>query len=61
MLRTDEEQKFVDYIFKMQDLGHPLIAVELHLKVALPTQTKATSWNATGLLGKDWLRRFRIC
>ena len=23
VLRADEEQKLVDYIFKMQDLGHP--------------------------------------
>ena len=42
MLRADEEQKLVDYIFKMQDLGHPLIAAELRLKVALATQTRTT-------------------
>ena len=29
VLRADEEQKLVDYIFKMRDLGHPLTAVEL--------------------------------
>ena len=57
MLRADEEKKLVDYIFKMQDLGHPLTVAELRLKVALAPQTRATPWSVTRLLGKDWLRR----
>ena len=39
-LKPDEEKKLVDYIFKMQDLGHPLTVGELHLKVALATQSR---------------------
>ena len=53
MLRVDEEKKLVDYIFKMQDLGHPLTIAELRLKVALATQTRAIPWSAIGLPGKD--------
>ena len=60
VLKADEEKKLVDYIFKMQDLGHPLIVAELRLKVALATQTRATPWSATRLPGKGWLRRFRV-
>ena len=52
VLRADEEQKLVDYIFKIQDLGYSFKAVELHLKVALAIQTRATPWSATGLPGK---------
>ena len=59
-LKPDEEKKLVDYIFKMQDLGHPLTARELHLKVALATQSRETPWSATGVPGKGWLRRFRL-
>ena len=59
-LKPDEEKKLVDYIFKMQDLGHPLIPVELRLKVALATQTRETPWSAAGVSGKGWLRRFRL-
>ena len=59
-LKPDEEKKLVDYIFKMQDLGHPLTPVELRLKVALATQTRETPWSAIGVLGKGWLRRFRL-
>ena len=60
VLKPDEEKKLVDYIFQMQDLGHPLTAAELRFKVALAIQTRFTSWSATGLPGKGWLRRFRI-
>ena len=60
VFRVDEEHKLVDYIFKMQNLGHPLTAAELRLKVALATQTRATPCSRTGLPSKDWLRRFRI-
>ena len=59
-LKPDEEQKQVDYVFKMQDLGHPLTLAELRLKVALATQTRQTPWSAIGVPGKGWLRRFRL-
>ena len=59
-LKLDEEKKLVDYIFKMQDLGHPLTTGELRLKVALATQSRETPWSATGVPGKGWLRRFRL-
>ena len=49
----------MDYIFKMQDLGHPLTPGELRLKVALATQCRKTPWSATGVPGKGWLRRFK--
>ena len=54
-----EEKKIVDYVFKMQDCGHPLTAAELRLKVAIATQTRSTPWSARGVPGKGWLRRFR--
>ena len=41
-LKPDEEQKLVDYVFKMQDLGHVQTPAELRLKVALATQTRQT-------------------
>ena len=59
-LKPNEEKKLVDYIFKMQDLGHPLTAGELRLKVALATQSREMPWSATGVPGKGWLRRFRL-
>ena len=34
VLAPHEEKKVVDYVFQMQDLGHPLTAAELRLKVA---------------------------
>ena len=33
-------KKKMDYLFKMQDLGHPLTPLELHLKVATTTQKR---------------------
>ena len=59
-LKPDKEKKLVDYIFKMQDLGHPLTPAELLLKVALASQTRETPWSATKVPGKGWLRRFRL-
>ena len=49
-LKPDEEKKLVDYIFKMQVLGHPLTAREL-LKVALATQSRETPWSAIEVPG----------
>ena len=59
VLTPHEENKIVDYIFKMQDRGHPLTAAELRLKVAIATQTRSIPWSARGVPGKGWLRRFR--
>ena len=50
----------MDYVFKMQDLCHPLIQAKLHLKVALVTQSRKTPWNATRILEKGWLRSFTL-
>ena len=58
-LKPEEEKKLVDYVFKMQELGHPLTPAELRLKVALATQSRKTPWSATGVPGKGWLWRFR--
>ena len=58
-LKRQEEKKLVDYVFKMQELGHPLTPLELRLKVATAIQTREMPWSATGLLGIGWLRRFR--
>ena len=58
-LKADEEKKLVDYILKMEDLGHPLTPVELRLKAAFTTQTIKMPWSATGVPNKGWLRRFR--
>ena len=59
MLTAHDEKKIVDYVFKMQDCGHPLTATKLRLKVATATQTRSTPWSARGVPGKGWLRRFR--
>ena len=59
VLTPHEENKIIDYVFKMQDCGYPLTAAELRLKVATATQTRSTSWSARGVPGKRWLRRFR--
>ena len=37
VLAPHEEKKVVDYVFQMQDLGHPLTTAELRLKVATAT------------------------
>ena len=58
VLAPHEEKKVVDYVFQMQDLGHPLTAAELCLKVATATQTRSTPWSASGVPGKGWLCRF---
>ena len=42
ILAPHEEKKIVDYVFKMQDFEHPLIPIELLLKVATATQTRST-------------------
>ena len=59
VLTCHEENKIVDYVFKMQDRGHPFTAAELRLKVATTTQTRSMPWSARGVPGKGWLRRFR--
>lgn len=41
-LENDEEEKLVDYLFKMQDSGHPLTPLQLRIKVAQATQTRET-------------------
>ena len=58
-LKSHEEKKIVNYVFKMQDLGHPLTPMQLWLKVAVATQGRSTPWSAFGVPGKRWLRRFR--
>jgi hypothetical protein len=60
VLKQDKEIKLVQYLFKMQDLGHPLIVGQLRLKVALATQTRDTPWSTIGVSGKSWLRHFRL-
>ena len=58
-LSQEEEEKLIEYCFKMQDLGHPLTSGQLRLKVAQATQTRDTPWSATGVPGKSWLRSFK--
>ena len=60
VLKEDEEKKIVQYLFKMQDLGHPLTTSQLRLKMALTTQTTDTPWSVVRDLGKSWLRHFRL-
>jgi hypothetical protein len=60
VLKEEEEQKLLKYLFKMQDLGHPLISGQLRLKVALATQTRETPWSVAGIPGKSWLRSFKL-
>jgi hypothetical protein len=59
VLKEEEEHKLVQYLFKMQDLGHPLTPGQLRLKVALATQTRETPWSAVGAPGRSWLRSFK--
>ena len=42
ILKADEEKKILDYLFKMQDLGHLSTPRQLRLKVAQATQTRET-------------------
>ena len=58
-LNSHEEKKIVDYVFKMQQLGHPLTPMQLRFKVAVATQGRSTPWSGSGVPGKRWLRRFR--
>ena len=58
-MKRQEEKKLMDYVFKMQELGHPLTPLELRLKVATAVQTREMPWSASGLPGIGWLRRFR--
>jgi hypothetical protein len=55
ILKKEEEK----YLFKMQDLGHPLTLGQLRLKAAQATQTRETPWSAVGVPGKSWLRSFK--
>ena len=59
VLAAREEKKIVDYVFKMQDLGHPLTPAEISLKVAIATQIRSTPWSASRVPSKGWLCRFR--
>ena len=59
VLNESEEQILVDYCFKMQELSHPLIPLQLKLKVAQATQTRDTPWSDIGIPGKSWLKSFR--
>lgn len=59
VLKEDEETKLVEYLFKMQDLGHPLTPGQLRLKVAQATQARETPWSDIGLPGKNWLKSFK--
>ena len=58
-LKSHEEKKLVDYVFKMQELGHLLTPIQLRLKVAIATQGRSTPWSRSGVFGKGWLRCFR--
>ena len=58
-LKSHEEKILVDYVFKMQDLDHPLTPMQLRLKVAVATQRRSTPWSGFEVLGKGWLRLFR--
>ena len=58
-LKTHEEKKLVNYVFKMQDLGHPLTLMQLRQKAAVATQGRSTPWSGSGVSGKGWLRCFR--
>jgi hypothetical protein len=60
MLSQEEEGNLLDYYFKMQNFGHTLTSGQLRLKVAMTTQTRETPWNANGVLGKSWLRSFKL-
>ena len=55
VLKEDEEKKLLEYVFKMQDLGHPLIPGHVRLKMAQATQTREISWSATRVPGNSWL------
>ena len=58
-LKSHDEKKLVDYVFKMQELGHPLTPIQLRLKVAAATKERSTPWNGSEVPSKGWLRRFR--
>ena len=51
-LNSHEEKKIVNYVFKMQQLGHPLTPMQLRLKVAVATQGRSTLWSGSRVPGK---------
>lgn len=56
-LKGDEDENLLDYVFKMQDLGHPITPCDLCLMVAQLTQIRKTLWIIKESLLR-WLRRF---
>ena len=55
-LKSHEEKKLVDYVLKVQELGHPLTPIQLCLKVVVATQGRSTPWSGSRVPGKGWLR-----
>ena len=43
-LKSEEEKKLIDYIFKMKELGHPLILAQPCLKVSIAIETREMPW-----------------
>ena len=54
-LKSHEEEKLVDYVFKKQELGHLLTPVQLRLKVVVATQKNPHLGVDLGSLVKDGL------
>lgn len=58
VLSFEEEELLVQWISKMQDIGHPVSITQCRLKVAEITQFRATPFQ-NGVPGQSWVKWFK--
>lgn len=58
VLSSEEEGLLVQWVSKMQDIGHPVTITQCRLKVAEITQFRATPFQ-NGVPGQGWVKWFR--
>jgi len=58
VLSSEEENELVNWIFKMQTLGHPITLSQCRLKVAEITQDRYTPFT-NGIPGPGWVKWFK--
>ena len=59
ILTKKEEERLLQYLEEMVDMGHPLNPSQLKTKVAKMTQSRLTPFT-NGILGNSWLKWFRL-
>ena len=58
VLSSEEENELVNWIFKMQNLGHPITLNKCRLKVVEITQDRDTTFT-NGISGPSWIKWFK--